>query len=633
MKICNIAFALAYFSPHFRLLALAAKPNSGQEATYNAPAFDAIVAQAERRYIVTWKAGSRKYNRRLQNANSSNRDLRANIFSTSTPLFLPKDNAEVMYLYSDNDVQRMSENEEVESVELDEKRYLMAETTPYGITNVKALIVPDSDVSNRKVCIIDTGFDILHPDLASDSSVVTGYGGSFSAGPTPWSFDGNGHGTHVAGTIAAIGGNDQGVVGVNRNGQLKLHIVKVFGDDGYWAWGSTLVAAMEECVDAGANVVNMSLGGGGFSNFENNAVERITDEDGVLLIAAAGNGGNNAPYSYPASYSSVMSVAAVDSNNVVAGFSQKNDQVDIAAPGVGTMSTVPLNTSSSGYGSKSGTSMASPHVAGVAALVWSAHTTKTNKEIRQALESSAQDLGAEGRDNTYGHGLVRADLAAIFLDNDFTGSPTMSPTPAPPCTDNPEGWFDSDGAAFDCDWYSEGSNCQSYGDDYANNGVTANMACCACGGGSPDTPTVPTKSPVSQPSSSRPSNRPTKSPVLPGECPSGQAMMELEIVTDSNGRRDNVYKVMQRRADGKFKTLAWKQRRFPNNEESRYEKCLDMNGCYKSIMVDKATNGMCCEEGNGGYIATYNGQVVKDTLTDLSFTNGKASRSRKFGQC
>ena len=273
-----------------------------------------------------------------------------------------------------------------------------------------------------------------HPDLTSNTEIVTGYTGENSDGTGVWSTDGHGHGTHVAGTIAAIGNNDEGVVGVNRNGQLKLHIVKVFNNNGNWAWRSSLIAAVEECVDSGSNVVNMSLGGGGFSQAEYEAYERIATVDKVLLVAAAGNGGNTA-YSYPASYDYVMSVAATDSNNNVASFSQKNDQVDIAAPGVGVLSTLPA----SGYASWSGTSMATPHVAGVAALVWSLDTNKSAQEIRAILEQSAEDLGNEGRDNSYGHGLVRADRARDLLEG-FTLSPTTSPTAAPPCTDNPEGW-------------------------------------------------------------------------------------------------------------------------------------------------------------------------------------------------
>merc|ERR1719162_2499287 len=208
-------------------------------------------------------------------------------------------------------------------------------------------------------------------------------------------------------------------------------------------------------------------------------------------------------------------------------FSQYNDEIDIAAPGWGTESTCP----SSSYCTKSGTSMASPHVAGVAALVWSLYPSKTNLEIREALEQSAQDLGTAGRDNYYGHGLVRADLAKLYLDTGSTaiptvsptpGPPTASPTPAPPCDDNPEGWYDIDGPDYDCEWYSVGSNCDDYGDDYAREGTTANVACCSCGGGIPEDPDAspspnssPTSSPVKNPSaapSASPVNNPSAAP-------------------------------------------------------------------------------------------------------------------------
>ena len=103
-----------------------------------------------------------------------------------------------------------------------------------------------------------------------------------------------------------------------------------------------MISQVEACVDAGSNIVSMSLGGGGFSNTENEAYNRIYNDQNVLLVAAAGNDGNSA-YSYPASYDAVMSVAAVSSNGNVASFSQYNDQVDIAAPGVDVMSTIPNN--------------------------------------------------------------------------------------------------------------------------------------------------------------------------------------------------------------------------------------------------------------------------------------------------
>ncbi len=286
---------------------------------------------------------------------------------------------------------------------------------------MKAFSVSDKDISNRKVCIIDTGYDITNPDLPSDPNVVTGNTGRNSG--DAWNKDTNGHGTHVAGILAAMGGNKKGVVGISRNGQLKLHIVRVFGDDNAWTWKSTLIAAVEDCVDAGANIVNMSIGGPIYSKFEEDTFSRIVNKDNVLLVAAAGNDGNT-EYTYPASYSSVMSVAAVRSNNQLASFSQRNDQVDIAAPGVNILST----GISRRYTYNSGTSFAAPHVSGVAALIWSSDTNKSAKEIREALEQSAQDLGPKGRDDSFGYGLVRADLAMKYLDKAFQTPPSPSPT-------------------------------------------------------------------------------------------------------------------------------------------------------------------------------------------------------------
>uniref|UniRef100_A0A7S3QG82 subtilisin n=1 Tax=Chaetoceros debilis TaxID=122233 RepID=A0A7S3QG82_9STRA len=437
------------------------------------------------RYIVKYKDESLEYKIRLQNAKEGVNEEALDLFSSPQGIqlldhgkFLPKANAEIMYFKSEEEINAYEEKEDVEYVELDHKVYLLSEQVPYGIKNVKALLVSDADVSNRKVCIIDTGYDITHPDLTSDLTIVTGYGGGYSAGPTPWSYDGNGHGTHVAGTIAAIGGNGKGVVGVNRNGELKLHIVKVFGDNGKWAWGSNLLAAVEICVDVGANIINMSLGGGGFSQTECNTYERIFKENDVLTIAAAGNLGNTA-YSYPASYEYVMSVAATDVNNQIASFSQHNNQVDIAAPGKYILSTSPSNVSSTMYRELSGTSMATPHVSGVAALVWSRDTTKSAAEIRRALEESAEDLGDPGRDNYYGNGLVRADRANALLDSGFTLHPTSAPT-LDSCTDDPIGWYDIDGEDYNCEWYATGTACEQYGNGFENFGTIANEACCAC---------------------------------------------------------------------------------------------------------------------------------------------------------
>ncbi|MFW7523807.1 S8 family serine peptidase [Vibrio ostreicida] len=222
---------------------------------------------------------------------------------------------------------------QVEYVEIDPPRYLLSETTPWGFNAVNAQVLSDANAGNRTVCIIDSGYDISHNDLSGNR-----VSGTNDSGTGSWSAPGNNnaHGTHVAGTIAAIA-NSQGVKGVMPNQNVNLHIVKVFNESG-WGYSSSLVKAIQTCADNGANVVNMSLGGSQSSRTEQNALQSLYDQ-GVLLIAAAGNDGNTA-HSYPASYDAVMSVAAVDNNNQHAAFSQATSQVDIAAPGVAVLSTV-----------------------------------------------------------------------------------------------------------------------------------------------------------------------------------------------------------------------------------------------------------------------------------------------------
>jgi len=406
------------------------------------------------------------------------------------------------------------------------------QVVPYGIDMVQARDVWDVNRdagaptgATRTLCIIDTGYYQGHEDLPN---AVGGY----SQVDDDWSRDGYGHGSHVGGTIAAEN-NSLGVVGVTP-GTVNLYIVKFFADDGEATHASDLVDALSRCQAAGANVVSMSLGGSRSNKREEKAFASAYSA-GVLSIAAAGNDESSA-YSYPASYDSVMSVAAIDSDKVVADFSQFNDQVEIAAPGVGVLSTVPYletntvtvdgvvyagghiefsargtasgvlvygglcdsagswsgkvvlcqrgdisfyakvmnvqnnggvaaviynnepgdfsgtlgegNSSSiigislgqelgqflvankldqpatvsssvvipgSGYEAWDGTSMATPHVSAVAALVWSWDPSLTNVEIRNALNDTAQDLGDLGRDVYYGYGLVQARAALEHL--------------------------------------------------------------------------------------------------------------------------------------------------------------------------------------------------------------------------
>merc|ERR1719343_715452 len=186
----------------------------------------------------------------------------------------------------------------------------------------------------------------------------------------------------------------------------------------------------------------MSLGGGGYSQA---SVETYTNlyNAGVLIIAAAGNGGSGASVSYPAGYNQVMSVAAVNSQGQRASFSQNDDQVEIAAPGVGVESTITTsNGNSFSYASWSGTSMACPHVAGVAALVWSHFPNCTNNQIRNVLIKSAQDAGASGCDEDYGHGIVKAKAAYDLLTEEGCeaggpSTPTLSDGAVGGCEQDP----------------------------------------------------------------------------------------------------------------------------------------------------------------------------------------------------
>jgi serine protease len=288
------------------------------------------------------------------------------------------------------------------------------ETVPWGIQAVDSLDVPYG--GGRKVCIIDSGYALDTPDLQTTRIAGTDRGAGAWDGS-----DGSElhpHGTHVAGTIAALGGNNMGVIGVIPDDALDLHIVRFFDGDGGAVYASDLAGAMEDCAAAGANVVNMSLGGDFSSRLEERVANKLSKK-GVILVAAAGNGGSiggledkgdYSTFSYPASYDGVMSIAAYDNNLERAYFSQYTSQVDLAGPGVSVLSTVP-----GGYGRMSGTSMATPHVTAVAALVWSNHKQCSSRQIVDALKKTAYDLGTPGYDYYSGHGLVQAKAANDYL--------------------------------------------------------------------------------------------------------------------------------------------------------------------------------------------------------------------------
>ena len=252
-----------------------------------------------------------------------------------------------------------------------------------------------------KIGIIDTGIDQMHTEL-SGKTVDCGaaFGGAVMSGTCA---DDNMHGTHVAGTIAAKANNATGVAGVAFNSTLS--ICKAL----YTAAGTGLTSDVANCINwthtRGAKVISMSLGGGDSATLKN-AVANAWKGGGVtgsVLVAAAGNDGDST-LNYPAAYPEVISVAATDHNDARASFSNANADVEIAAPGVNVLSTIPAGQ----YAELSGTSMATPHVSGVAGVLRQLFPADTAAGIRSRLTSAVDDLGPAGRDPSFGFG--RANL-------------------------------------------------------------------------------------------------------------------------------------------------------------------------------------------------------------------------------
>jgi thermitase len=246
-----------------------------------------------------------------------------------------------------------------------------------------------------KVGIVDTGIMSAHPDLAGKTiNCGRAAAGVITAGTCP---DDNGHGTHVAGTIAAIANNGVGVAGVAFNSPLA--ICKALSGPSGTGTTSDVASCITWLADRGARVISMSLGGGPSPTLRNAVIYAV--QHNALLVAAAGNSGD-ATLNYPAAYVQVVSVAATDSRDVRAPFSTANADVEIAAPGVGILSTY----NDGGYRSLSGTSMATPHVAGVAAVIRTRHPAFTVAQARSKLDASVDDKGPAGRDPSYGFGRV-----------------------------------------------------------------------------------------------------------------------------------------------------------------------------------------------------------------------------------
>jgi subtilisin family serine protease len=460
-------------------------------------------------------------------------------------------------------VKGLMNNPHIQMIEEDQRRVALSvysdtagnpmttQLTPYAVVQSQADQVNFNAAAGMKVCIIDSGLDRSNQDFEWNN--ITGTNDS---GTGNWDENGGPHGTHVAGTIGAAD-NGIGVIGMAPG--VDMHIVKVFNEAG-WGYSSDLAHAANICSAAGANIISMSLGGGGANSTEENAFKAFTDAGG-LVVAAAGNDGNNVR-SFPAGYSSVMMIGANDNNNAIADFSQfpsctatsgrgkkattVTDEticVEVSAGGVDTLSTYPagmatsasmsadgvafsssamensgtvsgstynmgtaestdsgangmvcviergvisfhdkvnncelsggigavlynnepgmlygtlgdtnvtsipavgasqedgaallaantvdITIGTSDYGFMSGTSMATPAVSGIAALVWSNHNGCTGTDIRDALKATAEDNGATGHDDYFGHGIVKAKAASDYLTTNGCGGDVTPPT-------------------------------------------------------------------------------------------------------------------------------------------------------------------------------------------------------------
>jgi len=514
-----------------------------------------------------------------------------------------------------NQVKGLLNNPHIQLIENDLRRYPQSlfnddlgnpatqQLIPYSIKQSQADQLTLQLGQGQKVCIIDSG-------IAGSSGETGGANTDFNwgnitgdsdSGTGDWNTDGGPHGTHVAGIVAAVD-NGIGVIGMTPG--VPLHIIKVFNEAG-WGYSSDLAYAADLCAQAGANIITMSLGGGGANSTEESAFNTFTDSGG-LVLAAAGNDGNNVR-SYPAGYKSVMMIGANDADNNIASFSQfpsntvktgrgKNKTtetddgfgVEVTAGGVDVLSTYPsgaatlstlsadgagyassamenissasagtyfmgtaeatdsaasgkvcvidrgnisfhdkvLNCESSGglgaiiinnepgilygtlgtpnatvipavgasledrdaliaattatisvdasdYGYMSGTSMSTPAVAGIAALIWSNNPSCTGADVRQALKDSAQDQGTSGRDDYFGYGIVKAPAANSFLATNSCGAnPNANVVPTAEftgsctrlnCSFNASGSSDSDGSIAAYSW--------DFGDNSSASGV------------------------------------------------------------------------------------------------------------------------------------------------------------------
>lgn len=316
----------------------------------------------------------------------------------------------------------------------------------WGMPKIDAPTAWDTTTGSSSVvvAVVDTGVDYNHEDLSAnmwvnpDEIAANGLdddGNGKIDDVKGWDFvsndndpmDDHNHGTHVSGTIAGVGNNGTGVVGVTWSS--KIMPLKFLGADGY-GYTSDGISAINYAVSEGADVINNSWGG---SSSGDPAVEEAINsahDANIVVVSAAGNANQDAIGHSPAYINSTITVASSTSADAKSSFSNYGGKIDVAAPGSAIYSTTPSNT----YSTFNGTSMATPHVAGLAALLLAADPTLNNEQIRQIIRKRSDDLGDAGFDTSFGYGRIDANQA--ILNRTALGVYISSPTTNTATTDS-----------------------------------------------------------------------------------------------------------------------------------------------------------------------------------------------------
>ncbi|WP_458190623.1 S8 family serine peptidase [Haladaptatus sp. NG-WS-4] len=291
--------------------------------------------------------------------------------------------------FSKTDREALRSHHGVRYVEPDIRVHAIAETLPWGVDRVDAEVAHTSGEtgSGADIAIIDTGIDTDHPDLQAN----LGTGASFVDYTSSWNDD-NGHGTHCAGIADAVD-NSTGVIGIST--AATLHAAKVLDGSGS-GYASDVAAGIVWVADQGYDVGSLSLGSRQSSSVIKDACTTAY-ENGVLLVAAAGNDGpGNNSVGYPAAYQACIAVSATNKDDTLPRWSSRGSEVELAAPGANILSTY----NDGGYTSLSGTSMACPHVSGAGGQLMA--NSYTNSEARQRLRATAEDIGLPREEQGYG---------------------------------------------------------------------------------------------------------------------------------------------------------------------------------------------------------------------------------------